>query len=85
MRSFVCAIRDKAGIHARPAGMIVKVAKCYEADIVIRHEGEKADAKRLTELMSIGAKCGDTLLVETEGTDEEKACEAMKTVLNKYL
>lgn len=85
MRSFVYVIRDKAGIHARPAGIVAKEAKKYAAEIIFLHEEKKADAKKLTELMSMGIKCGDELTVEAEGTDEEAACEALETVLKEYL
>ena len=85
MRSFVYAIRDRAGIHARPAGIVAREAKKYGAETVFSCGGKKANAKKLTELMSMGIKCGDELTVEAEGADEEAACEAMKTVLKEYL
>ncbi len=85
MRSFVYAIRDKAGIHARPAGIVAREAKKYGAEIVFFCGEKKANAKKLTELMSMGIKCGDELTVEAEGADEGAACEAMETVLKEYL
>ena len=85
MRSFVYVIKDRAGIHARPAGIVEKEAKKYRAEIIFSYEGKKANAKKLTELMSMGIKCGDELMVEAGGADEEAACEAMETVLKEYL
>lgn len=85
MRTFVYVITDRAGIHARPAGIVAKEAKKYESEIIFSHGGKKADAKKLTELMAMGIKCGDELAVEAGGTDEEAACEAMAKVLKEYL
>ena len=85
MRSFVYVITDRAGIHARPAGIVVKEAKKYDSEIKVSLGEKSADAKRLTELMSMGIKCGDELMVEAGGADEEAACEAMETVLKEYL
>ena len=85
MRSFVYAIRDRAGIHARPAGIVAREAKKYGAEIVFSCGGKKANAKKLTELMAMGIKCGDKHTVQMEGTDEEAACSAMEEVLKEYL
>ena len=85
MRSFIYEIRDRAGIHARPAGIVAKEAKKYGAEITFFHGEKKADAKKLTELMAMGIKCGDKLTVQMEGTDEEAACSAMEEVLKEYL
>lgn len=85
MRSFVYMIRDRAGIHARPAGIVVKEAKKYSSQITVSLSGRSADAKRLTELMSMGIKYGDEITVEVNGDDEEAAGTAIETVLKERL
>lgn len=85
MRSFVYVIRDKAGIHARPAGIVAKEAKKYGSEIVFRCGEKNADAKKLVELMSMGIRCGDELRAEINGADEEAACGAMEKVLKEHL
>lgn len=85
MRSFVYVIRDRAGIHARPAGTVVKEAKKYQAQAAFILGDRRADAKKLTELMSMGIKCGDEITVEVSGEDEGAACAALETVLKEHL
>ena len=85
MRSFIYVVRDRAGIHARPAGFVVKEAKKYKAQAVIALGDKRADAKKLTELMSMGIKYGDEIKVEVSGEDEETACTALETVLKEHL
>ncbi|MBD5461548.1 MAG: HPr family phosphocarrier protein [Lachnospiraceae bacterium] len=70
MKSFNYTITDPVGIHARPAGLLVKEAKQYDSTITITKDGKSADAKKLMALMSLGVKQGDTVEVSVEGGDE---------------
>ncbi len=78
MREFTYIIKDEHGVHARPAGLLASAAKAYAAAISVECKGKTADGKRLLSLMSLGARCGDSLLFRIEGDDEEAAAEAMK-------
>lgn len=77
MKTFDYVITDEIGIHARPAGMLVKEAKKYESKIVLAKEGKKAEATKLMAVMGLGVKCGQAVTVEIMGTDEEAAYEGM--------
>lgn len=85
MKTFSYVIKDEVGIHARPAGMLVKEAKKFESTITITKEGKSAEAKKLMALMSLGVKCGETVEIKVEGQDEEQALEAMKTFFDANL
>lgn len=85
MKTFNYVITDEVGIHARPAGMLVKEAKKYESSVMIVKGEKKADAKKLMVLMGLGVKCGEEVTVEVEGADEEKAYEAMETFFKENL
>lgn len=85
MKEFSYVITDEIGIHARPAGMLVKEAKKYESEIVISKDGKKAEATRLMALMGLGVKCGENVNVEVTGADEEAACEAMQAFFKENL
>lgn len=78
MKKFEYVIRDEVGIHARPAGNLVKEAKKYESKILISANGKSAEATRLMAVMGLGVKCGQNVEVEISGADEEKAYEEMK-------
>lgn len=85
MKTFNYVITDEVGIHARPAGMLVKEAKKYESSVMVVKGEKKADAKKLMVLMGLGVKCGEEVTVEVEGADEEKAYEAMETFFKENL
>lgn len=85
MQKFSYVITDAVGIHARPAGLLVKEAKKYESKILIVKDGKSAAATKLMAVMGLGVKCGDTVEVEVEGTDEAAACEGMKAFFESNL
>jgi phosphocarrier protein len=85
MKNFEYVIKDELGIHARPAGLIVKEATKFSSSITIQ-KGEKAvDAKKLFSLMSLGAKKTDTITLAIDGEDEAAAYEALKQLLEANL
>lgn len=91
MQKFKFTIHDDAGIHARPAGLLVKEAEKFLSDIEIEVEGKaekngkKANAKRLFALMGLCAAKGDTVKVVVSGEDEEAAAENIKRFLEENL
>jgi phosphocarrier protein len=78
MQKFEYVIKDEVGIHARPAGLLVKEAKKYQSEIRIVKDGKSAAATKLMAIMGLGVKCGDTVAIEVEGADEDAACEGIK-------
>lgn len=85
MQKFSYVIKDEVGIHARPAGLLVKEAKKYESTIQIVKDSKSAAATKLMAVMGLGVKCGDTVEVEIEGADEEAACEGIKAFFESNL
>ena len=78
MKKFSYTVKDEVGIHARPAGLLVKEAKKYSSKVTIHKEGKSADAGKLMAVMALGVKCVQTVDVEIEGEDEDTAFEALK-------
>ena len=85
MRSFEYTITDEVGIHARPAGLLVKEAKSYDSVIKVTKDGKSAEAKKLMALMGLGVKKGDTVTVSVEGGDEEAVAEKMEEFFKSNL
>lgn len=85
MKQFEYTITDTLGIHARPGGELVKVAKTFASNIKLECNGKSADAKRLIAVMSLGAKQGNVLSVTVEGEDEEGASEKLSSFLKENL
>lgn len=85
MLKFTYTITDAVGIHARPAGLLVKKAKEFASRVTIIKAEKKADSKRLFAIMGLGVKQGETITVEVEGEDEVAAAAAVKAFLTANL
>ncbi|MCH5210471.1 MAG: HPr family phosphocarrier protein [Oscillospiraceae bacterium] len=78
MKTFDYTIKDALGLHARPAGMLVQVAKAYESEITITKGEKTISCAKLIMIMSMGVKCGDTVTITINGADEDAAEKGMK-------
>jgi len=78
MKSFTYTITDSVGMHARPASLLAKEIKNYKSGITISKDGKTIDAGKVMMLMSLGIKCGEAIVVEVSGEDEEAAVKAME-------
>ena len=86
MKQFECTIHDPLGIHARPAGMLVKEAKAFADTVVtITKNGTTVKATQLMKLMSLGVKKGDVVTVAAEGADEDAAIIAISNFFQNNL
>ncbi len=85
MKEFTHVIKDPLGMHARPAGMLVKACAGYASAVTVTAPTGKADAKRLMAVMRLAAKQGMELTITVEGADEEKAAAELKAFLEANL
>lgn len=86
MQQFTHTIRDPLGIHARPAGLLVKIAKDFPgAVITVSSGGRSVRATQLLMLMGLGVRQGDSITVTAEGTEEIKAIAAMQRFFTENL
>ena len=85
MKEFHYVIKDQLGIHARPAGLLVKEAMKFQAAIVIKKDEREADAKRIFSVMGLGVKCADQVTVSVDGSDEAEAIAALEAFFNANL
>lgn len=82
MREFCYVITDKNGMHARPAGLIAKVVKGFDAAVTISKGAKTVDATQITALMSLGIKQGDEIVISS---DNDEALEALKKYIIESL
>ncbi|MDF2870812.1 MAG: ptsH 1 [Anaerocolumna sp.] len=85
MKEIKYIITDPEGIHARPAGELVKLLKEFKSAITISKDGKSTDAKRIFGVMGLGAKQGQEIQLIAEGEDEAKAIAALDEFLKKQL
>ena len=85
MKEFSYTVKDKVGIHARPAGHIVKLCKEFKSEIYIKKDEKEVKADKLIAIMSLGIKEGDTVTVFINGEDEEEAYRAVYSFFESNL
>ncbi|MGP1403117.1 MAG: HPr family phosphocarrier protein [Catonella sp.] len=85
MKKITYTVKAEAGLHARPAGLLVKQSASFKSNIKILSEasGKEADLKRLMAVMALGVKQGDSIVVSAEGEDEAEAVTAIETFLKE--
>ena len=66
-------IVNKAGVHTRPASMLVKIAAKYKSDFYLIKDGFQINGKSIIGVMSLAAEYGSSVKLRFEGPDEEKA------------
>ena len=74
-------IINKAGLHARPAAEIVKLAAKYASDITVVREDLEVNGKSIMGVMMLAAECGSTLQLKAEGPDAAEALDALEKLI----
>lgn len=85
MKEFKYVITDNEGIHARPAGELIKAAKQFDCGIKLQANGKTGDCKKIFAVMALGVKKGQEVTITFEGSDEDAACEAIGRFMRENL
>ncbi len=85
MKTFDYLITDELGIHARPAGLLCKLAKSLDSKVTVEKGEKNADASRVIALMGLGVKNGDSIHITVDGGDEEKSAEILEAFFKENL
>lgn len=85
MKEIKYVITDPEGVHARPAGILVKKAGEFASDIKIGKGDKMADAKRIFGVMGLGVKQGEEITMTADGADEDAAIAAIEEFLKENL
>lgn len=85
MKEFKYVITDPQGIHARPAGELVKAAKAFTSSITITKDDKTGDCKKIFGIMGLGIKKGNEVVITFDGEDEEAAYEAVSKLMQENL
>ena len=80
MKEFQYTVKDACGIHARPAGLLVKG---FASSATLEKDGKSCDMRKLMALMGMGVKQGETVTVKVEGDDEEAAAATIQKFLTE--
>ena len=83
MKEITFTVTDPLGIHARPAGILVKEAKKFSSKITVFKGDKSCDMSKLLQLMGLAVKQGDTINVQVEGDDEDACAAAIEAFLKE--
>ena len=76
-------IKNKLGIHARPAGLLVKTASRFNSSAFISNEGDlEVNAKSIMGVLMLGAAFGSTIHLRIDGEDEQEAMNALEEIID---
>lgn len=74
-------LKNKTGLHARPAALFVQAAKGFRSSITVHCNGRKADAKSILNVLTLGVNMGCEVTIETEGEDEKEALNKLVRII----
>jgi phosphocarrier protein len=83
MREIKYLINDELGLHARPAGLLVKMAAKFSCDIQLGTPAKMVNAKRIIGVMALTLKQGNEMTMTFNGADEEKAEKEVRAFLEE--
>ena len=77
----IARVMNLAGIHARPAAQLVKLASCFRCEIEVGKDGLMVNAKSIMGVMMLAAEHGSDLHIRCRGADASDACEALAALV----
>lgn len=77
-------IINKLGLHARASTKLTQTASQFASEVWISRNGRRVNAKSIMGVMMLAAAKGNTVEVETSGSDEQAAMDAIKALINDY-
>ena len=75
-------VKNRAGIHARPAAIIAQTANKFECEVMLARDDTTVNAKSIMGVITMAAGYNTVLTLRTEGTDEKEAADAIEALFN---
>ncbi len=74
-------VKNKQGLHARPAALFVQIANKFDAHITVRRDKEKVNGKSIMGILMLGAENGSEIIIEAEGNDASLAILELEKIV----
>ncbi len=81
MKRKVVEIKNKLGLHARPASLLVKLAGKFESEIQLAKDDTEINAKSILGVMMLAAGPGQSITISADGPDAEEAIDAIASLV----
>jgi len=75
-------VKNKQGLHARPAAIFVQIANKFDARITVRHDGEEINGKSIMGILMLGAEKDSLIVIEADGTDAAAALVELEKLIS---
>jgi phosphocarrier protein len=75
-------IQNRAGIHARPAALLVQTTMHFKSTIYLEKETDRINGKSIMGIITLGAAYGTEIKIIAEGEDEQQAVDALEKLFN---
>src|SRR5512138_3866066 len=85
MKQIELVIQNRTGLHARPAKVLVNLAKQFQSDVRIIYGEKKVNAKSMVSVLTLGASCGVQITLVVSGEDEDKALVEIEAAIRAGL
>jgi phosphocarrier protein len=77
-------ITNRAGIHARPAAMLVQATKNFTSSLYFEKDGDRINAKSIMGILTLGAAYGTELKIIAEGEDKNDEAMAVEAIVRLF-
>jgi phosphocarrier protein len=78
-----CEVRNKMGLHARPAAMIVQTANKFGCEVTLEKDGQNVNGKSIMGVLMLAAAKGTTVHLHAEGDDARQCADAIAALFEK--
>jgi phosphocarrier protein HPr len=78
-----CTVRNKMGLHARPAALIVQTANKFPCEVTLVKDGQNVNGKSIMGVLMLAAAKGTTILVRAEGDEAQACADAISDLFEK--
>lgn len=77
-------VKNKSGLHARPAALFVQIANKFDSRITVMREddNEQVNGKSIMGILMLGAEKGSSIIIEAQGPDAEAALAALEKIVS---
>ena len=75
-------VKNKQGLHARPAAIFVQVANKFDSRITVRRDTEEVNGKSIMGILMLGAEKGSLIIIEADGLDAQQALTELEKIIN---
>lgn len=76
-------VKNKQGLHARPAALFVQVANKFDSRITVRRDNEEVNGKSIMGILMLGAEKGSLIVIEADGDDADSAMLELEKIVSE--